>query len=162
MSPTRAQELLQAPGLAVLGVGSVLVQVRVGALTAARLEEIAAIIRKVVQTTPGPWGYLSVLAEGSPLPDASLRRAQRNLIRTELEGRDARVAVLIEGSGVVATLARAAARLIVPGHGAIRIAQDVQEAVEWIGGLLRDVRADDVRQAVERGRQLASQQHPPA
>ncbi len=147
------QVLVRTPGLALVRCGHVLVQVRSGELTEEGLEQIAEHLHAIIPGLDGPCGYISVLEAGAALPDATIRRRQRDLVTQSLEGREARVAVVIEGSGVSTTLFRAATRMIVPGHGAIRIVSNVRDAIEWVRGLLPHARGSDLLAAIEVGRQ---------
>lgn len=157
---SRARVLIRSPGLGLVRCGDVIVQVRCGPLTEEALDQIAAHLSAILPGIDGPCGYISILEEGAVMADAALRRRQRELVSEGLKGRQVRVAVVHEGGGITQTLFRAAARMVVPGHGAIRFAADVREAIEWVRGLVRDAHGSDLIEAVELGRQAArTQEH---
>ncbi len=115
-----------------------------------------AHIRRLTQEIRGEsTGLISVLEEGCPVPSADIRQRQRRLIVESLTELDARLAVVIIGTGVGATLMRSVTRLLVPGRKQIRVTGEPRDAIEWVAPHVAESTAAELSQAVAQARKVA-------
>jgi hypothetical protein len=150
------QILIDLPGHVLLRHGDVLVQVRDGPMTHEVLGTYEAHLRHLGATTKGPVGFVVVVEPGADIPPADVRARQKAFIGHMLEKANARLVVVIEHSGVKGTVMRTIARLVAPGHRAVKITSTVTEAcrllAEHVPGTDRKALEADVAEARARTR----------
>lgn len=111
---------------------SVLVQVRSGPLKMETFLALTSSVRGLIHTATGKLGFIGVIEKNAGVVSSDVRARQREFVSSILERREVRMAIVILGDDVGATMRRTMARMLVPGHGQVRICATVAEACSSI------------------------------
>lgn len=134
---------------------SVLVQARRGALDPRLFLQGEAFLDDARRSRV-PVGMLAVVEAGAPLPSQEVRRQQRALIDRFGAYEQARIAAVVLGDDVGASLARSAARLVGVANPRIERFVEVTPAVSWLAHELSALglptRASELFGAIEAAR----------
>jgi hypothetical protein len=159
--PTHTQGdgvLLDVAGNVLLRADRVLVQVRLGALTPEVLGAIEVPVRRLLQASKEPVGFIAILDESAPVADAEIRARQRSVITQLVARGNARLAVVIMGDGVGATLRRTLVRTTVLANPRVDICATPANASR-IMSVHTGMPAETIADAVARARRLAEISH---
>lgn len=110
--------------------GSLLLQVRSGALTCETIDRILAARSRLIESGSRV-AMIAVLEEGAPIPDRAVRAYQKEVLGTSTNEAGA-MAVAILGASVGATMLRTAARTNTLVRDRVRIASTVESACRWL------------------------------
>lgn len=121
---------------------NVLVQYRRGPMTEAMLSHIASLVRATNAKRTGPAGALSLLDEAAPVPDASMRRRQSEVIGALMKDGRNHVAVVTAGQGIASSMMRSVARLLYRGTGRVTVVGTDEEAISWLAERVGRERSD--------------------
>ena len=111
---------------------NVLVQVRTGALTHEDFGAIASHARRVAAGIKGNFAFIGVIESDAATVEPEVRAKQKELITQMVERLDVRMGVVILGDDIGATMRRTMARMMIPGHGRLRVVAKVTEACSFI------------------------------
>jgi hypothetical protein len=120
---------------AVVFANPVVVQVRRGPMTLASLEKIDRAMRdaRARHLAPGArTAAIAVLEEGAPVMGDDVRARQRKAVEGQLEGVDARLAVMVVGDGVGAMMQRTVARGVLFANARVKAVKTAAEAAAWV------------------------------
>lgn len=139
--------------------GNVFIQVRRGALKLEAFEQAcAAFVRHRTRIPRGALQGTLVLTEpGATIPAEVVRTRQRAFTADILKNPNARLAVVIVGEDVDASLLRSASRGVVPSHPQLRIVSRPEAACEWLSEQL-SVDAERLLGALIEARALAARE----
>ena len=124
--------LLNVGGNVLATLPNVLVQVRRGALTLQDYSALASHARRLVGATKGNMAFIAIVETEAESPTAEVRARQKEFIGQMVERVDARMGVVILGNDIGATMRRTMARVLVPGHGRLRVVATVPEACGFV------------------------------
>ena len=127
-----ANILLNVGGNVLATLPSVLVQVRRGAMTLQDYGALVAHARRLVGTTKGNMAFIAVIEPEAESPSPEVRARQKEFIGQVVERLDVRMGVVILGNDISATMRRTMARVLVPGHGRLRVVATVPEACGFV------------------------------
>jgi hypothetical protein len=123
--------LHDADGTYALWRESVVLQVRSGRLTSQALQAIEPPLRALLNSGR-PAGFLLVIEPGAPIPGDDVRPRQRALLETFLGKPTMRMAPIMLGDDVAASLARSAGRLVAVGNPNIQRFTTVVAGAQWL------------------------------
>ncbi len=109
-----------------------MVQVRTGELLAEDYAAIMAHVRRVTATRTGNLAFIGIVEPNAKTVAPEVRAMQREFITEMLERLDARVGAVILGDDIGATMRRTMARMMMPGHGRIRVVATIEEACAFV------------------------------
>jgi hypothetical protein len=111
---------------------SLMVQVRRGELLAEDYAAIMAHVRRVTAARTGNLAFIGIVEPDAKTVAPEVRAMQREFITEMLERLDARVGAVILGDDIGATMRRTMARMMIPGHGRIRVVATVEQACAFV------------------------------
>jgi len=129
---TGADILLNVGGNVLAMLPNVLVQVRRGALTLQDFGAVVSHARRLASTTKGNLAFIAVVEPMAEAPTSEVRARQKEFIAQMVERLDVRMGVVILGNDIGATMRRTMARVLVPGHGRLRVVATVPEACGFV------------------------------
>ncbi len=127
-----ANILLNVGGNVLATLPNVLIQVRRGALTLQDFGAVVSHARRLVSTTKGNMAFIAVIEPEAEAPSAEVRARQKEFIALMVERIDVRMGVVILGNDIGATMRRTMARVLVPGHGRLRVVATIPEACGFV------------------------------
>lgn len=132
-----------------------LVQVRRGRITIEVLDRIGAEVRAMLASVRGPTGFVAVLEPTAETVSLAVRERQRLIVKaTETQG-DVKMALVVVGDGIQASLSRSIARALLHRNHRLKVAHDVDGAAQWVSAHI-GIHARDVVAAVQESRRLAA------
>lgn len=117
-------------GTVVASHGNLMVQLRVGALSAAIIDHVETQGRLARASTRGRSAAVIVVSEHAPLANEELRARQQQLVAEFLRDPRTRLALVVEGESVSHAMARAAARSNRAAN--VQAFARVADAASWI------------------------------
>lgn len=154
--PEEFEVTLEAPGNLVARFRNVLIQVRTGTMTMRMLDDIERSGRLMRAAAPhGRVGAVIIVEETADVPEASVRKRQRDVLRDMTAHSQTYLAGAICGGGVKTSLLRTLTRAITGGMERIYSARSPEDAVEWLADKLESLSAVELGRAVDRARELA-------
>lgn len=127
-----ANILLNVGGNVLATLPNVLVQVRRGALTLQDYGALVSHARRLVSITKGNMAFIAIIEPEAESPAAEVRARQKEFIGQMVERIDVRMGVVILGNDIGATMRRTMARVLVPGHGRLRVVATIPEACGFV------------------------------
>ena len=125
--------LLEVGGNVLARHGSVIVQVRTGALSHEVFGALVANVRRLTPHKPGPIGMLAVIEADAEVVETEVRARQKDFVTRLLERPEVRMAVVVVGDDVAASMRRTMARMLVPSNERLRACGDVEEGCAFVG-----------------------------
>jgi hypothetical protein len=149
--------LLEIDGHVIARLGDVLVQVRDAPMTEEVLSAIDVIVRNNLlgSTKERAFAYVVAVGPGFEIPPASIRRRQKAFIERTLARANARVVIVVDGDDARSAIARAFARLLLPGKGDVSVVGTVAEACARVRAHVPDVEPKALALAIEDARARA-------
>jgi hypothetical protein len=133
--------LLEIDGHAIARLGDVLVQVRDAPMTEEVLSAIETIVRNNLRgrSKETPFAYVVAVGPGFEIPPASIRARQKAFIEGALARARVRIVIVVDGEDARSAIARAFARLLLPGKVDISVVGSVSEACARVSAHVPDV-----------------------
>ncbi len=154
--PEDFEVTLETPGNLVARFRNVLIQVRTGTMTMRMIDDIERSGRLMRAAAPrGNVGAIVIVEETAEVPDAGVRKRQRNVLRDMTTHSQTFLAGAICGGSVKTSLLRTVTRAVTRGMERIYSARTPEAAVEWMADKLGNVSAVELGRAVDYARELA-------
>lgn len=150
------ESLIVEPDHVLVAAPPLIVQVRRGTMSLDvldRIERRAREARLRFTRSGGRIGFVGVLEESAAVMSEEVRVRQRAVLEGAIAGLDTRIAVLVGGSGLTATLQRTLARGLLIADRRVSVVKAADGAAAWIAPHL-GVRPVEVASVVERARGL--------
>lgn len=136
-------------------------QVRRGILTEDDLTRIhaAGLRHRARSPRDGKQGMLLLTEPGSLIPSEAVRTKQRTIVSDLLKDPRVRMAVVIAGETIDATMLRSVSRGVVRSHPQLHIFSEADEACDWLAKEL-DASAADLKTGIRAAREQAERDIP--
>lgn len=159
--PPRVETLHAVDGSWLYTAGSLFIQVRRGDLAMDTFDRIVAALQRQRARMPrgAVHASIAITEEGAPIPPEAVRTRQRIFVGDYLKDRNARLAAVVLGQTVDASLLRSASRGVLPSHPQLRVFATIEDACAWLGvelGRSPSELADAIAEARERTRLAAA------
>jgi hypothetical protein len=159
LAPPPLQGVLREGGSLHGSFHGVFFQVRRGLLTEEDLGRIhaAGLRHRARFPRDQKQGMLLLTEPGSLIPAESVRLKQRSIVNDLLKDPRVRMAVVIVGEDIDATMLRSVSRGVVRSHPQLHIFSNPDEACDWIASEV-GLAASDVRHGLQEARDLAARE----
>jgi hypothetical protein len=157
--PGALERLLLIDGSFLASVGNVFLQIRRGDLRNEAFDQVSAAFMRHRALTPrgALYGAIVLTEPGASIPPETVRTRQRALVVDFLKHPTARMAVVVVGETLNASLLRSASRGVVPSHPQLRIFGQPEGACEWMAEQL-GISAAQLLAALKEARALAERE----